>query len=61
MKAPVIASSCLLAAFLAGHTCGELATLERYDPIGGGRIPAHPPGTYERWRAQIAECIERLR
>ena len=38
----------------------KLANLEAYDPIGGGRIPAHPPGTYERWRAQIADCIERL-
>jgi hypothetical protein len=38
----------------------KLASLEAYDPISGGRIPAHTPGTYEHWRAEIADCIERL-
>jgi hypothetical protein len=38
----------------------KLVSLETYDPISGGRIPAHPPGTYEQWRAEIADCIERL-
>jgi hypothetical protein len=33
---------------------------EDYDPIDGGRIPAHPPGTYERWRAQIEDATEAL-
>jgi hypothetical protein len=37
----------------------ELSNTE-YDPIAGGRIPAHPPGTYERWRSQIADAIEAL-
>ncbi len=31
-----------------------------YDPIDGGRVPAHPPGTYDRWRARIADFIEAL-
>jgi hypothetical protein len=31
-----------------------------YDPISGGRIPAHPPGTYENWRERIVEFIESL-
>ena len=31
-----------------------------YDPIDGGRVPAHPPGTYDLWRAKIAGFIERL-
>jgi hypothetical protein len=38
----------------------KLASLEAYDPISGGRIPAHAPGTYEQWRAEIADCIEKL-
>jgi hypothetical protein len=38
----------------------KLVSLETYDPISGGRIPAHPPGTYEQWRVEIADCIERL-
>ena len=38
----------------------KLASLETYDPISGGRIPAHAPGTYEQWRTEIADCIERL-
>jgi len=33
---------------------------DTYDHIHGGRIPAHPPGTYDRWRAKIAEFIEKL-
>lgn len=37
----------------------ELSNSE-YDPIAGGRIPAHPPGTYERWRSQIEDAIEAL-
>ena len=39
----------------------KLASLEAYDPVSGGRIPAHAPGTYARWRAEIADCIERLK
>ncbi len=31
-----------------------------YDPIHGGRVPAHPPGTYDRWRDSIADAIEQL-
>lgn len=31
-----------------------------YDPIDGGRVPAHPPGTYDRWRDRIADFIEAL-
>lgn len=31
-----------------------------YDPIDGGRIPAHAPGTYDAWRARIADAIETL-
>ena len=33
---------------------------DTYDPIHGGRIPAHRPGTYDQWRAKIADFIEKL-
>lgn len=33
---------------------------DTYDPVDGGRVPAHPPGTYDRWRSQIADFIEAL-
>jgi hypothetical protein len=33
---------------------------DQYDPIGGGRVPVEPPGTYDQWRAKIAEFIEKL-
>ena len=31
-----------------------------YDPISGGRISAHPPGTYEAWRMRITDFIKAL-
>ncbi len=31
-----------------------------YDSISGGRISAHPPGTYEAWRMRITDFIEAL-
>lgn len=31
-----------------------------YDPVSGGRIPAHPAGKYEAWRTRIMELIETL-
>jgi len=31
-----------------------------YDPIGGGRVPVQPPGTYDQWRARLAEFITQL-
>jgi len=37
----------------------ELRT-EDYDPVGGGRVPALPPETYDEWRAKIADFIEAL-
>ena len=37
----------------------ELCT-EDYDPVGGGRVPALPPETYDEWRAKIADFIEAL-
>ena len=33
---------------------------DAYDPIGGGRVPVQPPGTYDEWRARIAEFITQL-
>jgi hypothetical protein len=38
----------------------ELAGLETSNPGSGGPIHAHPPGTYEQWRAKIADYIEKL-
>ena len=32
----------------------------QYDPIGGGRVPAGPPGTLDPWRSRIAGLIQRL-
>jgi hypothetical protein len=31
-----------------------------YDPVSGGRIPAHPAGQYESWRERIIEFAEAL-
>jgi len=31
-----------------------------YDVIDGGRVPAHRPGTYDRWRDRIADFIKAL-
>jgi len=42
---------------LAGQV--ELRTGD-YNPIDGGRVPAHPPGTYDAWRQGIADFIEQL-
>jgi hypothetical protein len=33
---------------------------DAYDPIGGGRVPVQPPGTYDEWRGRIAELIAPL-
>jgi hypothetical protein len=33
---------------------------DQYDPIGGGRVPCEPPGTYDQWRDRIAELIQRF-
>jgi hypothetical protein len=33
---------------------------DAYDPIGGGRVPVQPPGTYDEWRGRIAELIAQL-
>ena len=33
---------------------------DQYDPIGGGKIPTEPPGTYDGWRDRIAELIRKL-
>ncbi|MCY3021541.1 MAG: hypothetical protein NTW87_21210 [Planctomycetota bacterium] len=33
---------------------------DEYDPIGGGRVPVPPPGTFDQWREKIAEFIGKL-
>jgi hypothetical protein len=33
---------------------------DQYDPIGGGKIPTEPPGTYDGWRDRIADLILKL-
>jgi len=37
----------------------ELRNMD-YDPIGGGRVPVQPAGTYDQWRTRIAEYILKL-
>jgi len=46
--------------FLADITAKIELRTEDYDPIGGGRVPALPPETYDEWRARIADLIESL-
>jgi hypothetical protein len=46
---------------LLGEIAGEVELRTGdYDPIDGGRIPAHEPGTYDLWRSRIADAIEAL-
>jgi hypothetical protein len=37
----------------------ELRNMD-YDPIGGGRVPVQPAGTYDQWRTRIAEYVIKL-
>jgi hypothetical protein len=37
-----------------------LLRTDQYDPIGGGRAAAEPPGTLDQWRGRMAELIQRL-
>lgn len=46
--------------FLDEIAAGIVLKTDAYDPIGGGRVPVQPPGTYDRWRDGIAEFIARL-
>jgi len=58
-RADVVAEARQLLRTISGRI--SLGSLETDDVRSGGRILAHPPGTYEQWRAQIAECILKLR
>ena len=44
--------------FLGETSSRIILRTDQYDPIGGGRVPCEPPGTYDQWRDRIAELIQ---
>ncbi|MCX5673500.1 MAG: hypothetical protein NTX87_00690 [Planctomycetota bacterium] len=46
--------------FLGDIAARIVLRTDQYDPIGGGRVPAEPPGTLDPWRGRIAGLIQRL-
>jgi hypothetical protein len=46
--------------FLADISARIVLRTDQYDPIGGGRVPVQPPGTYDQWRDRIAGFIMKL-
>ncbi|MCX5684190.1 MAG: hypothetical protein NT049_10955 [Planctomycetota bacterium] len=46
--------------FLAETSARIILRTDQYDPVGGGRVPCEPPGTYDQWRSRIAELIQRF-
>ena len=46
--------------FLGDVAARIVLRTDQYDPIGGGRVPAEPPGTLDQWRGRIAGLIQRL-